>query len=36
MILRLQQKAAVIDEIRAVLDRYIMAADAQEDAGSFA
>lgn len=36
MILRLQQKAAVIDEIRSVLDRYIMAADVQEDAGSFA
>lgn len=36
MILRLQQKAAVVDEIRAVLDRYIMAADVQEDAGSFA
>ena len=36
MILRLQQKAAVIDEIHAVLDRYIMAADVQENAGSFA
>jgi hypothetical protein len=36
MILRLQQKAAVIDEIRTVLDRYIMAADVQDDAGSFA
>ena len=36
MILRLQQKVAVIDEIRNVLDRYIMAADVQEDAGSFA
>ena len=36
MILRLQQKAAVIDEIRTVLDRYIMAADVQENAGSFA
>lgn len=36
IILRLQQKAAVIDEIRNVLDRYIMAADVQEDAGSFA
>jgi len=36
MILRLQQRAAVIDEIRNVLDRYIMAADVQENAGSFA
>jgi len=36
MILRLQQKAAVIDEIRNALDRYIIAADVQEDAGSFA
>ena len=36
MILRLQQKVAVIDEIRNVLDRYIMAADVQEEAGSFA
>lgn len=36
MILRLQQKAAVIDEIRTVLDRYIMAADVQENAGSYA
>ena len=35
-ILRLQQKVAVIDEIRMTLDRYIMAADVQEDAGSFA
>jgi hypothetical protein len=36
MILRLQQKAAVIDEIRTTLARYIMAADVQEDPGSFA
>jgi len=36
MILRLQQKAAVTDEIRNVLDRYIMAADVQENPGSFA
>lgn len=36
MILRLQQKAAVIDEIRNCLDRYIMAADVQETTGSFA
>jgi hypothetical protein len=35
-ILRFQQKVAVIDEIRNVLDRYIMAADVQEDPGSFA
>lgn len=36
LILRLQQKVAVIDEIRTTLDRYIIAADVQEDAGSFA
>jgi hypothetical protein len=36
MILRHQQRAAVIDEIRTMLDRYIMAADVQENAGSFA
>lgn len=36
MILRLQQKVVVIDEIRNVLDRYIMAADVQENPGSFA
>jgi hypothetical protein len=36
MILRLQQKVAVIDEIRTVLHRYIMAADVQENPGSFA
>jgi hypothetical protein len=35
-IVRLQQKVAVIDEIRNVLDRYIMAADVQENSGSFA
>ena len=35
-LLRLQQKVKVIDEIRNVLDRYIMAADVQENAGSFA
>jgi hypothetical protein len=33
---RLQQKVAVIDEIRNVLDRYILAADVQENSGSFA
>jgi len=36
LIIRLQQLAAVTDEIRNVLDRYIMAADLQEDPGSFA
>lgn len=36
MIVRLQQKAVVIDEIRNALDRYIIAADVQENAGSFA
>jgi hypothetical protein len=36
LIIRLQQVAAVTDEIRNVLDRYILAADVQEDAGSFA
>lgn len=35
-IVRLQQKVAVIDEIRNVLARFIMQADVQEDAGSFA
>lgn len=35
-IVRLQQRVAVIDEIRNVLDRYIVAADVQENAGSFA
>lgn len=35
-VVRLQQKVAVIDEIRTTLDRYIIAADVQEDAGSFA
>jgi hypothetical protein len=35
-IIRLQQVAVVTEEIRSVLDRYIMAADVQEDAGSFA
>lgn len=36
VIVRWQQRVAVIDEIRATLDRYILAADVQEDAGSFA
>lgn len=35
-IIRLQQVAVVAEEIRAVLDRYIMAADVQENAGSYA
>lgn len=35
-ILRYQQKVAVVDEIRATLDRYILAAASQEDAGSYA
>jgi hypothetical protein len=35
-ILRHQQMVLAIDEIRNVLDRYIMAADVQEDTGSFA
>jgi hypothetical protein len=35
-IIRLQQVAQVTDEIRNVLDRYILAADVQEDPGSFA
>ncbi len=35
-ILRHQQMVLAIDEIRNVLDRYIMAADVQEDPGSFA
>lgn len=36
-ILRLQQRVAVIDEIRTMLSRYIAAGSVgQEDAGSFA
>ncbi len=35
-IIRLQQRAAVIEDIRNVLDRYIIAADVQENTGSFA
>jgi hypothetical protein len=35
-IIRLQQVVAVTEEIRNVLDRYIIAADVQENAGSFA
>jgi hypothetical protein len=35
-IVRLQQKVLVVDEIRNVLDRYILAADVQENPGSFA
>ena len=36
LIIRLQQVAVVTEEIRNVLDRYIMAADVHENAGSFA
>ena len=38
MILRLQQRAAVVHEIRSVLDRYILATETsgQEDASPFA
>lgn len=36
MIVRLQQKVAVIDEFRTELDRFITAAEVQETAGSFA
>jgi DNA invertase Pin-like site-specific DNA recombinase len=35
-ILRHQQMVLAIDEIRNVLDRYIIAADVQEQPGSFA
>lgn len=35
-IIRLQQRVVVVDEIRTTLDRYIIAADVQEDTGSFA
>jgi len=35
-VVRLQQKVVVIDEIRNALHRYIIAADVQENAGSFA
>jgi hypothetical protein len=35
-LIRLQQVAVVADEIRNVLDRYILAADVQENSGSFA
>lgn len=35
-ILKLQSRVFVVDEIRATLDAYILAADTQEDAGSFA
>jgi hypothetical protein len=35
-ILKLQSRVFVVDEIRATLDAYILAADVQEDAGSFA
>lgn len=35
-IVRLQQRVAVADEIRTTLGRYIIAADVQEPAGSYA
>jgi hypothetical protein len=35
-IVRLQQRVAVVDEIRTMLGRYIIAADVQEQPGSFA
>ncbi len=35
-ILRLQQRVATVDEIRATLDRYIIAAQPADDPGSFA
>lgn len=35
-VLRLQARVSAVDEIRNVLDRYIMAADVQENPGSFA
>lgn len=34
--LRWQSRVQVVDEIRTTLDRYIMAADVQEEPGSFA
>ena len=34
--LRWQSRVMVVDEIRNALDRYIMAADVQENPGSFA
>ena len=34
--LRWQSRVMVVDEIRNCLDRYIMAADVQENPGSFA
>jgi hypothetical protein len=35
-ILRWQSRVMVVDEIRNALDRYILAADVQEQPGSFA
>lgn len=35
-ILKLQSRVFVVDEIRATLDAYILAADVQENPGSFA
>ena len=36
VIVRWQQRVAVIDEIRATLDRYILASEPAEQTGSFA
>lgn len=35
-VVRQQQRVAVVDEIRATLGRYIVAAEIAEDTGSFA
>jgi hypothetical protein len=35
-VLKLQSRVFVVDEIRSTLDAYILAADVQDDAGSFA
>jgi hypothetical protein len=35
-VLKLQCRVFAVDEIRTTLDAYILAADAQEEAGSFA
>jgi len=33
---RLQQRVHVVDEIRATLDRYILAVESDENSGSYA
>lgn len=35
-IVRLQQRVLVVDEIRATLDRYILAVESDENSGSYA